>query len=284
MLPVASRAARGYAVAWSSCDRMRTGSGSLDTNAGAAGGCSQAPAPEAPPAIEGGSPSPGRHSLRSIRNEGKPTGCSVGVGVKRHPPAFSQFGASGSRQHGDRLAGGSLRCLLTATADEVVGRSMAASPDNRRFASNPKTGRHRTGTSVGPSSGPARPRPVRHAGRQQGSQVQPGQEWVACAIAGPGEAGWNPVDAHTRKTILPLPLRSHRRGCPPARGPSFSGGRAGTPVATEANLTEAGRNPAKPDDMSVSSIVRRNRMIARPSHGACAGSQTACVHHPLRSR
>ena len=148
MISAASRAARGYAVTWSSCDRMRTGSGSLDTKAGAAGGCSQAPAPEAPPAIEGGSPSPGRHSLRSIRNEGKPTGCSVGVGVKRHPPAFSRFGASGSRQHGDRLAGGSLRCLLTATADEVVGRSMAASPDNRHFASIPK----RDGTGLAPAS------------------------------------------------------------------------------------------------------------------------------------
>ena len=140
---------------------------------------SQAPAPEAPPAIEGGSPSPGRHSLRSIRNEGKPTGCSVGVGVKRHPPAFSRFSAFGSGQDYGRLAGGSLRCLLTATADELVGRSLAASPDNRRFVSNSETRRHRTGTGVGPSSGPARPRPVRHVGRQQGSQRpgwQPGYQ------------------------------------------------------------------------------------------------------------
>jgi hypothetical protein len=50
----------------------------------------------------------------------------------------------------------------------------------------------------------------------------PVKEWIAGVTAGPGEAGWNPVDAHTRKTILPIPLRSHRRGCPPARGPSLS--------------------------------------------------------------
>jgi hypothetical protein len=30
---------------------------------------------------------------------------------------------------------------LTATADELVGRSMAASPDNRRLASNSEMGR-----------------------------------------------------------------------------------------------------------------------------------------------
>ena len=156
---------------------MRASSGSLDTNSGAAGGCGQAPAPEAPPAIEGGKPLAGEAFPPFHRNGGKPTGCSAGVGVKRHPPAFSRFGASGSRQHGDRLAGGSLRCLLTATADELVGRSMAASPDNRRFASNPETGRHRTGTGVGPSSGPARPRPVRHVGSSTGfaGPLQPGQ-------------------------------------------------------------------------------------------------------------
>ena len=90
------------------------------------------------------------------------------MGVKRHPPAFSRFGTSGSRRHGDRLAGGSLRCLLTATADELVGRSMVASPDNRRFTSNPETGRHRTCAGVGPSSGPSRPRPVRRVGSSTG--------------------------------------------------------------------------------------------------------------------
>jgi len=84
---------------------------------------------------EARSPSPGRHSLRSLRTGGKPTGCSSGVGVKRHPPAFSRFSTSGSWRHGDRLAGGSLRCLLTTIADELVGRSMAASPGNRRFGS-----------------------------------------------------------------------------------------------------------------------------------------------------
>ena len=46
---------------------------------------------------------------------------------------------------------------------------------------------------------------------------------------------------------------------------------------------EAGCNPAEPG-LSVSNIVRRNRMIARPSHGACAESQTACVRHPLQSQ
>ena len=55
------------------------------------------------------------------------------MGVKRHPPAFIRFDTFGSRQHNGRLAGGSLRCLLTATADELVGRSLAASPGNRRL-------------------------------------------------------------------------------------------------------------------------------------------------------
>jgi hypothetical protein len=144
-----------------SCGRMRAGFGFHDTNSGAASDCGQAPAPEAPPASERRKPLAGRHSLRSRRNGGKPAGCSAGVAVKRHPPAFSRFGASGSRRHGGQLAGGFLRCLLTATADEVVGRSMAASPENRRLVSNPETGRHRTGASAAQSSGPARPRPVR---------------------------------------------------------------------------------------------------------------------------
>jgi hypothetical protein len=43
---------------------------------------------------------------------------------------------------------------------------------------------------------------------------------------------------------------------PPGEGIlSFPGGRAGAPVASETNLAEAGRNPAKPD-MSVSNSVR----------------------------
>ena len=123
------------------------------------------------------SPSPGRHSLRSLRNGGKPTGCPAGVGVKRHPPAFSRFGASGSRRHGDRLAGGPLRCLLTATADELIGRSMAASPGDRRFASTPETERHSTGPAPalrGRAAQRGRDRFVT-PDRQQGSQVQPGQ-------------------------------------------------------------------------------------------------------------
>jgi len=59
-----------------------------------------------------------------------PRNCHEGiklVGVKRHPPTFSRFSACGSGQDDDRLAGGSLRCLLTATAEELVGRSLAAS-------------------------------------------------------------------------------------------------------------------------------------------------------------
>ena len=47
--------------------------------------------------------------------------------------------------------------------------------------------------------------------RQQSSQVQPGREWGACADAGPGDDGWNPVDVHTRKCILPKLLSSPRR-------------------------------------------------------------------------
>jgi hypothetical protein len=90
------------------------------------------------------------------------------VGVKRHPPAFSRFGASGSRRHGGRLAGGSPRCLLTATVDELVDRSMAASPDDQSFESTSGTRRHRTGAGVAQSSGPARPRPVRRVGSSTG--------------------------------------------------------------------------------------------------------------------
>jgi len=60
--------------------------------------------------------------------------------------------------------------------------------------------------------------------------------WVARAIAGPGEGGWNPVDAHTRRTSCrspfdPIEGDASRRGDLP-----FPGGRAGTPVATEASL------------------------------------------------
>ena len=114
-------------------------------------------------------------------------------------------------------------------------------------------------------------------------RCSPVKEWIAGVTAGPGEAGWNPVDAHTRRPSWRSPF-DPIEGDAPRRGDLlFPGGRAGIPVASEANLTEAGRNPAKPD-MSVSDIVRRNRMIARPSHGACAESQTACVRHLLQSR
>ena len=188
--------------------------GSLDTNSGAAGGCGQTPAPEAPPAIGERKTLAGRHSLRSLRNGGKPTGCSAGVGVKRHPPAFSRFGTSGSRRHGDRLAGGSLRCLLTATADELVGRSMVASPDNRRFTSNPETGRHRTCAGVGPSSGPSRPRPVRRVGSSTGfaGTRLAARSWSGSFESRPGRAKLGgTLLTPTPASILAIPLRSHRR-------------------------------------------------------------------------
>ena len=79
----------------------------------------------------------------------------------------------------------------------------------------------------------------------------PVKERVADIGAGPGEAGWNPVDAHTRRTSCRSPF-DPIEGDAPRRGDLLlPSGRAGTPVASEANLTETGRNPAKPD-MSVS--------------------------------
>jgi hypothetical protein len=62
------------------------------------------------------------------------------------------------------------------------------------------------GAGVGPSSGPARPRPVRHVGSSTGFAGSPVKERVAGVTAGPGEAGWNPVDAHTRGTSCRSPF------------------------------------------------------------------------------
>ena len=60
----------------------------------------------------------------------------LAVGIKRHPPTFSRFSASNSLSGRDRLAGGSLRCLLTSTVDELVSGSLAASTSKRY--TNPK--------------------------------------------------------------------------------------------------------------------------------------------------
>lgn len=90
-----------------------------------------------------------------------------------------------------------------------------------------------TSAGVGPSSGPARPRPIHHVDRQQGSQgpgCSPANAWVTCAIAGPGEAGWNPVDAHARRPSCrspfdPIEGDASRRG-----NLRFPGGHAETPA------------------------------------------------------
>jgi len=121
----------------------------------------------------------------------------------------------------------------------LIGRSMAASPGNRRFGSNPETGRHRTGAGAAQSSGPAEAATGslrRSSTGFTGTRLQPGQELGVNAIAGPGEAGWNPVDAHTRKTILPIPFDpiegdASRRGDLP-----FSRQPCRNPAVTEPDL------------------------------------------------
>src|SRR4051794_23175139 len=46
----------------------------------------------------------------------------------------------------------------------------------------------------------------------------PVKEWVAGVTAGPGEAGWNPVDAHTRQKHPAAPPSIPSKGIPPGEG------------------------------------------------------------------
>jgi hypothetical protein len=77
---------------------------------------------------EAGRPLAGWHSLRSMLEQEGSSRVILAVGIKRHPPTFSRFHAESTREHSDRLAGGSLRCRLTSEAGELVGGSLAASP------------------------------------------------------------------------------------------------------------------------------------------------------------
>ena len=122
-----------------------------------------------------------------------------------------------------RVAPGGLRERLTFRRwriDQPLGGGLARRPTLRT--------KPQAGAAYGRRRHPAGERPSEAAtgsSRRIVNRVRrcsPVIERIADAIAGPGEAGWNPVDAHTRKTILPIALRSHRRGCPPARGPSPS--------------------------------------------------------------
>ena len=64
----------------------------------------------------------------------------------------------------------------------------------------------------------------------------PAIEQAARVGAGPGEAGWNPVDAHIRRTSCRSPF-DPIEGDAPRRGDLlFPGGRAGIPAIPEANL------------------------------------------------
>jgi hypothetical protein len=60
------------------------------------------------------------------------------VGVKGHPPTFSRLQADAAGGASDRLAGGSLRYLLTSIAEELVGRSLAASTDRAPLETSPE--------------------------------------------------------------------------------------------------------------------------------------------------
>ena len=249
MLPVASHAARGYP---------------------AAGGPVPAPLTQTlvPPAVAARhphqkrhrlakeeSPSPGRHSLRSRRNGGKPTGCLSGVGVKRHPPTFSRFGASGSRQHNGRLAGGSLRCLLTFQRwriDRPLDGGLARRPTLR---------------TKPPGRSGIRPAPALHSRAAQRGRDRfvaldvnrvrrdpagsPVEEWVADIDAGPGEAGWNPVDAHIRRPSCRSPF-DPIEGDAPRRGAFF------------------GVLPDSPGDNPDGARCRHSRS-RRPRHGGLGG-------------
>ena len=65
----------------------------------------------------------------------------------------------------------------------------------------------------------------------------PVKEWIAGVTAGPGEAGWNLVDAHTRRPSCRSPF-DPIEGDALRRGDLLiPGGRAGIPAIPEANLT-----------------------------------------------
>jgi hypothetical protein len=124
--------------------------------------------------------------------------------------------------------------------------------------------------------------------RQQGSQgpgCSPVKEWVAGVTAEPGEAGWNPVDAHTRRTSCRSPF-DPIEGDAPRRGDRLvPGGLAGIPVATEANLTERAlslkqRASATP---TVSANVRRKRpSSARRTAHQCAPLQLPAAEEGIK--
>ena len=82
----------------------------------------------------------------------------------------------------------------------------------------------------------------------------PVKEWIAGVTAGPGEAGWNPVDAHIRRPSCRSPF-DPIEGDAPRRGDLlFPGGRAEIPVVAELNLAasvEAGHpHQVAPADLS----------------------------------
>jgi hypothetical protein len=125
------------------------------------------------------------------------------------------------------------------------------------YSSNPMIG-----AGVAQSSDPARPRPVRHVDRQQGSQgpgCSPVISRSSTSTRGRAKPGGTLLTPTGAKTILPLPLRSHRRGCPPARGPSLfpaavpepcrhrarPRGLSGASAAGGASRPSSGRGPAR---------------------------------------
>ena len=169
-------------------------------------------------------PSPGGHPWSDGRTRGA-AGWSAGVGDQALSSAgFAMLGmVSGCRRPPGtlRVAPGGLRERLTVRhwrVDRPLDGGLARQP---ALCINPETGRHRTGASVAQSSGPARPRSIRHAGRQQGSQVAARlSSGLPAPLRDRAKPGGTLLSPHPQ-TILPLPLRSHRRGCPPARGPSL---------------------------------------------------------------
>ena len=164
----------------------------------------------------------------------------AGVGDQALSSAgFAMLGmSSGCRQPVRHPARGSRRPAGTLDVpawrvDRPLGGGLARRPTLRI---SPRTKRHRTSLGVAQSSGPARPRPVRHVGSSTGfSGAARSKIGMTGIMAGPGEAGWNPVDAHTRRPSWRSPF-DPIEGDAPRRGELLVlGGRAGIPAIPEAD-------------------------------------------------
>ena len=113
----------------------------------------------------------------------------------------------------------------------------------------------------------------------------PVKEWVTCITAGPGEAGWNPVDAHTRQKPPADPSSIPSKGMPPGEG-TFP-----FPVAVLDPLSPPGRTsrPQWRRDIRIrwpqpTSVIQRARAMwvsyaRRARSGSPAGSMRSTIRH-----